>query len=81
MGRATGFSSASNPHNAAGPPRTRLQADVVCARCNSHAAFDGNAGEWCPRCRTSAHLTTRRRLYRLVDVDLDLDLDLDLDSQ
>ena len=53
-------------------PRNTLEISYRCEACGSPSTFDGNSGEWCPRCQTELHLQREEALYRLVEVDLDL---------
>ena len=69
MGRGKGISAASG--SSADSPRNVLRVELHCSRCGQRSAFDGNGGEWCPRCRSAEHLVKRERLYRLVELALD----------
>jgi len=71
MGENTPSNDQRHLDRAPGPPRTVLQLECSCTRCGGGTEFDGNGGEWCPRCRTSNYVTSKRRLYQLVEVEID----------
>jgi hypothetical protein len=47
--------------------KTIKHVELRCSSCGDPSSFDGNAGEWCRRCKTDEHLKPRVSFYRLIE--------------